>query len=324
MYDLRSLKSEVKHTEHEVECPVKGCTEMLPRMRGTYFQDPKFMCPIHRIIVTPSTFTYEEPMENILWKTEDDLELYVDIAYVKRDKFRKIGHNNSEDAVSWNVFRCLERNGWTASLITQVLGKPVENPHIIYWTYDQKSKTVWKPLEDAWNTFELVTSGHRSEPDIIVRSGKELVFIEAKLKSGNDITILPERADKVREGYVTSANYWFSNIFNFDFDTIALESKKYELMRFWIIGTWIAKQHGWNFTLLNLVRDRQEKQIEKQFGKFLKTSDTTHFKRYTWEKIFNYLSGLPENTQDKNTIIEYFENRTLGYYNGKIIKAFSF
>ncbi len=35
---------------------------------------------------------------------------------------------------------------------------------------------------------------------------------------------------------------FYSQIFKSDFNTVAVQEKKYELLRFWLLGNWIAKE----------------------------------------------------------------------------------
>lgn len=46
-----------------------------------------------------------------------------------------------------------------------------------------------------------------------------------------------------------------------DYKTI-VSDKKYELMRFWILGSWIAKNLNLKFELINLVLEKREASIE--------------------------------------------------------------
>ena len=42
----------------------------------------------------------------------------------------------------------------------------------------------------------------------------------------------------VKEKYVKSGLGWYQNVFASDFDVLALDYKKYELLRFWLLGSW--------------------------------------------------------------------------------------
>jgi hypothetical protein len=81
----------------------------VPRQRHKFRRLDEFKCPEHNIYISPSTFEYQSRLDNILWKDELDQDLLFNrIAKVKRE-IKRIGRDNSEDAVTWNVFRFLEK-----------------------------------------------------------------------------------------------------------------------------------------------------------------------------------------------------------------------
>ena len=107
MFGVNDLKSSIKITEISVECPVSDCKIIVPKQRGIFQCSKEFYCPKHSIYISPSTFEYKNYTENLLWKDETDLELLRKIAFVKRES--RIARDNSEDALTWNVFRFLEK-----------------------------------------------------------------------------------------------------------------------------------------------------------------------------------------------------------------------
>jgi hypothetical protein len=99
----------------------------------------EFKCPEHRIYISPSTFEYEDRFDNILWKETTDRDLLERIFRVKRETAR-IGRDNSEDAVTWNVFRFMENENMLQGFLTELASKEAENPEVIYWSYSQSQK----------------------------------------------------------------------------------------------------------------------------------------------------------------------------------------
>src|SRR6266478_986435 len=81
-------------------CPVRGCVDASP-------------CSTHRITVHPTrpggfTYVYDEPYRNLLWTDAEDQERLTAILHGKRES--RMGHEHSEDAITWNVFRFFERH----------------------------------------------------------------------------------------------------------------------------------------------------------------------------------------------------------------------
>lgn len=104
---MEELKGSIKITDTTVECPVKGCSKKVKRQKNFFKREEMFKCPEHNIYISPSTFAYQCELDILLWK-DDDLNLFEKIKEVKRES--RIAYDNSEDAVTWNVFRFLERN----------------------------------------------------------------------------------------------------------------------------------------------------------------------------------------------------------------------
>ena len=80
----------------------------------------EFKCPEHGIFVSPSTFEYQNRLENLLWKDTLDQDLLFNGVFGFKRETEKIARDNSEDAVPWNVFRYLEKqkllSGFLSSL----------------------------------------------------------------------------------------------------------------------------------------------------------------------------------------------------------------
>jgi hypothetical protein len=126
MYDARSLKPQILVSEAEVECPVKGCSGRVPRQRKFFRAAPAFQCPEHEITISPSTFEHASEWNNLLWKEEQDKALLQGITTCKRES--RMARENSEDALSWNVFRYLEKQGFLSLILSSVIGRVINNP----------------------------------------------------------------------------------------------------------------------------------------------------------------------------------------------------
>src|SRR5665647_908786 len=109
MYGLSDLKNAITVNEATVECPVKGCNHFVPRQRKIFKRLEEFKCPEHGIFVSPSTFEYQNKVENLLWKDATDQDLLFNGVFSVKRETERIARDNSEDAVTWNVFRYLEK-----------------------------------------------------------------------------------------------------------------------------------------------------------------------------------------------------------------------
>lgn len=322
MFGFKDLKNTIRVTETTVECPVKGCRVIVQRQRKIFKRQEEFKCPEHNIYISPSTFEYQNEFDNILLKEEADRDLLKRIAKVKRES--RIACDNSEDAVTWNVFRFLEKNDLLSGFLSNIISHPVENPEIIYWSHSQSEgdkTSVWAPLQGAREEFET-NPKKGSEPDLIIKSKNALFLIECKLTANNN-TVLRSNDPMARVKYVNGGGKWFSDMFTSDFDTIVMKDKKYELFRFWLIGSWIAHNHQLNFYLINLVLSQKEKDIEQTFRRHIKENHERKFLRVTWEDVYQFILDSKLRSIERDKIVEYFKNKSIGYKSGKLQKAFS-
>ena len=161
------------------------------------------------------------------------------------------------------------------------------NPEVMYWSYSQSEQAVWSQLIEARKEFELKPD-KGSEPDLIIISDKALFVIEAKLNANNN-TMPTSRDPLVKEKYVSGGCGWYQSAFKSDFETVAISDRKYELLRFWLLGSWMAKQQGLKFVLINLVPSEKEKDIESKFKKHIKEDTNRTFLKLTWESIYSFI-----------------------------------
>lgn len=319
MFGMEELKESIKITEITVECPVKGCSEKVERQRKVFKREERFKCPRHNIYISPSTFEYSSETENLLWTDANDKDLLDKIKRVKREC--RMARDNSEDAVTWNVFRFMERNNLVEITLSSIIGVTIESSEVIYWSYSQGENSSWSELNKTREEFgeEIKRS---SEPDVIIKTDNALLFIEAKLNAGNE-TIPSDMSNSKK--YKTGGDNWFSKVFKSNYKTVAIIEKKYELLRFWLLGTWMAKQQNLNFYLINLVLSEREADIEAFFKRHISENPRRGFLRVTWEDIYKYISnGDLSGNKDRDIMTRYFKNKAIGYdADGKLQRAFS-
>lgn len=317
MYGLKELKGCIKIDKESVECPVKDCSVVVERQRKSFKREQKYQCPNHKIFISPTTFEYETEQENLLWYDSADKYLYNEIKKVKRES--RIARDNSEDALTWNVMRFLDRQGLLTDFLSQLSNKKINEAELILWSYSPKEKSDWTLLNKARIEFgETIERG--SEPDIIIRTDKVLYFIEAKLTAKNETT--PSNPQEKKK-YETGDNNIFQQIFKSDYETVAIKEKRYELLRFWLLGSWIAKQLDIDFEFYSLVMQSREQEIKGDFAKHIIETTKRKFSRMTWEQIYDYIKTLTNN-KEKQKMTDYYENKIIGYNsNSTIIKAFN-
>jgi len=317
MYYLKDLEQNIHITDSEVECPKKDCRHVVERMKKNFRAEEEFKCPDHGIYISPTTFEYEDEQDNLLWKDKEDLELLRKVKLVKRES--RMARDNSEDAVTWNVFRFLDRNNLVGPVLGSVIGVQLDSPEVIYWSYSPIERCSWKELDKARVEFGEKVS-RSSEPDLIVASDDVVVVVEAKVLAPN---VTAPSDPENRKRYEPGGGGWFNKAFSSSYQEVVTKSGKYELMRFWLLGTWIADQLDRDFYLVNLVLDGREANIIPLFTNHINENEHAKFMRITWEDLYRVIASCDAPAREKAAEMEYFNNKTLGYYRGQIRKAFS-
>jgi hypothetical protein len=225
-----------------------------------------------------------------------------------------VGRDNSEDAVTWAVFRYLSWQKLLPQFVSLAGGNSTaERSRLIPWSFCDESGCPWPPLVEATGLFGEVYE-RRSEPDIIIDAPDVLLFVEAKFTSGNETT--PSDPDN-KKRYETAGDGWFTEVFasGRDFKSVAVDRKRYELMRLWLIGSSIAQQQGKRFVLVTLVRANAQKEhdIESSFGELIQSNTQRSFKRLTWEEVYQTLVKPHRGSKDAELLADYLGNKTMGY-----------
>lgn len=323
MYNINDLKEKIQVKENSIICPILNCEKEVRRIRkGEKLKQKDFLCPDHNIFISPSTFEYKNEYSNLLPLNQEDKDLLNKIKSAKREC--RISRERSEDALSWNVFRHLDKHKYIHSFIKDKFGFDIINPELILWSYSEKEtkkrKGVLKELAKARCHFGE-EENRSTEPDIIIKGENAIIFIEAKFTSGNNTSgngVKKQYRINNRKKYDKD---WFKSVFKANYEKL-INLGKYELMRLWLLGTWIANEKKIDFYLLNLTREKYEVNIEKEFKPLINETESNTFVRITWESIYDFI--LAQNNENDKSILEYLENKSCGFNSSrKKQKAFN-
>ena len=108
----------------------------------------------------------------------------LDGKWKKAETFR-LGYENSEDAVSWNVFRSLQEAGQLGLAMKAFAGIEAEDADLMLWgrRIDLDATAAVPELQRAPDMLEA-TRRQPTEPDVVLRvPGWGWIFIEAKFSS---------------------------------------------------------------------------------------------------------------------------------------------
>jgi len=320
-------------------CPIKHCRSQLITVPFRQIYEKPY-CPEHGIRIHSHTFVYqnqkEEKMSDIIAlqrNLEFNFDCYKrflnDAKHFKAESYR-LAYENSEDAVSWNVFTELKRKELLPLFVRNITGiESKGEPQLYLWTgkIDFNSPPIkMKEIDETRKVVEKDIKRFKTEPDIIIEVGKEiLIFIEAKFASSNKMAKdkdvkpgqKPIRKKALIERYL-SQNKLLDYSFFADGDYLLEIEPFYEqLFRNLVFCSVIAKMRGCkNWLVVNLRREKQmmHNKGEPSTGDLLTSVRNllspmyqSRFQHITWEKIYREcLKDLPEDDKLKR----YFRGKT--------------
>lgn len=316
-YGLLNLEREM--TRHptlvQVKCLVTGCTRWLsPPKRGGHRGD---VCPDHGIRVHSSgTYSYNDYRRNLI----------VDVEYFERHirshpfkyECHRFGQERSEDAVTWNVFRSLQREGQLHKVVSLITSEQIaEEPRLLLWGLELGEDGVkpWDLLIQARERFEsdLPVKRPKTEPDIALYSpGKYLVLIEAKFTSPNGI-YQRDRVTKLLDLTIDQLVNIYQDkslkILNVS-EARHRESIHYQLWRNMIFAEWMSACDGSTTKAYhaNLVRAGFETQTCDEFLTLIHPQYQDRFEQITWEQIY----GIAMRDRGLRRLCCYMEQKTAG------------
>jgi hypothetical protein len=275
------------------------------------------VCPVHGIRChTSGTYSYADVRRNIIIARDQF------IAGIVRNTFKydctRLGHEKSEDALTWNVFRTLQECGLLHVVARWITGMDIETePRLYLWGICLTGDTFepWDLLIAARERFEsnLPVKRPKTEPDIVLYlPGYYLILIEAKFTSPNPFyTDGPRRDAKSLTKNELLDIYQDADLQMLDVEK-ARQAKRvyYQLWRNVVFAEWMvhAAEPGTSAYVANLTRARQEKQSCKHFQALMDPESAGHFVELSWEEINTRLNYL----RDISEMRRYMEMKTAG------------
>lgn len=262
-----------------------------------------------KVVITKSgRKVYVNYLDNIICADKTN-EALVKKANSKREEHNKgvakglsrFGSFNSEDALSWSVFRSLELNSGITYNFFDLLGVNDELEESIFWGINTKTEKIDLNLEKILNLIEPKRIWkQQTEPDIILRCKEHIILIESKLGCFNERILGWSRQKELSlncQRYKLFLADDFNPIFSNNYNTLG--KKYYQLMRNIIIGRKLAEYENKKFLLIALINPFS-KPIGEMFHKskfenfltFLK--DPSLAKLLTWQEIGN---SIPEENE---------------------------
>ena len=256
-------------------CPVQGCSATL--LRVPYDDGSTPWCPEHGIRLHSGTFVYwngngldnEARLRNFMVRS--DLVRAIALPKGMKAEAHRLGHEMSEDALSWNVFVSLAVAGRLREAAQYLTGQPLRSePSLYLWGRHIPVRggdfAVYPELLRVRGVLEKGIRKFLTEPDIMLIAPNEmLICIEAKFGSGNalahDGPVVAGEKPTTREGllkrYLTPSAYAKRSV------RADLIGKRFhsQLFRNIVFACEMAGDLPWH--VVNLVSNTQPKRKDK-------------------------------------------------------------
>jgi hypothetical protein len=224
---------------------------------------------------------------------------------------------NSEDAVTWNVFNSLRHAGCLHHVANIVTGLEVnDEPQLLLWglALTGDAFTPWDLLIAAREKFEcrLPIKRPLTEPDIaLYLPGQYLILIEAKFTSPNPF--YPGQGRKDAKS-LTKAQlldiYWDQALTVLDRNKARAAIRvHYQLWRNMVFAEWMAGKDGRSTPafLGSLTRRGQEDESCNEFALLLNKGYRNRFSHISWEAL---LETCLDDSGSLNTLAAYMKAKT--------------
>ena len=237
------------------------------------------------------TYIYENYQHNIPSELLENLEYTLNESNNKRNHHNKkirMGYSTSEDAISWIFIKCFIKNQ-KLNVLQEIFHCKSKITEILMWGVPQINRQYENPLKDICRNLGENENSF-SEPDIIVITEEEVIFIEVKVKSSNDKQN-PDKKDFDR---------YLDNDFYFD-KALAKKSKYYELIRNWTIAHYFSNDK--KIRLINLAPNMLfYKESNRDFSNFISSlKNRENFEQLSWENVFQVMIS---NSLDSDIVYE--------------------
>jgi hypothetical protein len=317
----------------EEACPVIGCNENTKS--GGKFP----ICCKHGLEIHKSTFIYyngdsredkkKAALRNFLPFKKDFVAKHIIGNPYKAESFR-LGSENSEDALTWNLFAGLlyykklhkvynqltEENTTSNQLDLFLWGLKIDfnDQEIKPWHQLLEVREILEPRREVRN--------YPTEPDIMILGPTHLVCIEAKFMSGNPVVLngkdvkgkKPNSWDGLIERYITRNKIWNPPAIKSE----ELKGKVHsQLLRMLVFTSTMAQLEKRKWIVANLISNTQwkKKKNKKSYGydfndptSSIPASVRNNFKFISWEH--DIYEEILKNDPALIELSNYMKNKT--------------
>lgn len=305
---------------NRVRCYVQGCEAVLRTPTRGFRGDA---CPIHGIRCHLSgqgaaTYSYCDIRNNFV--VDGDLVARRIVGHPFKYESHRLGMEKSEDALTFNVFRSLQKAGWLRRIARRLTGQTLgEEPRLFLWGLELTDDSLrpWDLLVRSRRRFEsrLPVKRPSTEPDVaLYLPGLYLILIEAKFTSSNTAY---ERGPRQNARALTLDE--LLSVYHDDaLRVVDLERARrqprihHQLWRNLVFAEWMAVADGLGTIpfLANLTRAGSELDSCAEFREVLRPESAGRFVHLAWETIHKEVAT--EGPAGLRDLRVYLEQKTAG------------
>lgn len=327
-------------------CPIKGCTSPLATAPYRKIYELPY-CVRHGIRLHLSsknnpTFVYfngnrdedhiKARLRNFIFQKQY-VEEHVLRSQTKAET-QRLDHENSEDAVSWNIFVGIVRAGALSHAMSWLAGRKIDGePELYLWGSHidlNNNRHVFCPeLRQARGTIEEGIQRFWTEPDVMLIVPKKFVMcIEVKFTSGNTLAQVenekesqgqkPKSVDGTIERYFLQNTFWKNRLRYIQPNDINRKRFHGQLFRNIVFASGMAETFEGDWQVVNLVSTTQwEKRTSTKDTDYKDPSDSVRcylmdqykqrFTFRTWEGLFAHVIKDNNSLQD---VAEYMKEKS--------------
>jgi hypothetical protein len=273
-----------------IRCPLVGHTrERLPWIGGDYRRGSEPHGSARASFRASPTYVLEDPLDNFI--VGRDIVRRVTQRGSGKAETSRLGNENSEDAVTWNVFRSLHAAGRLDLATQQLLGIDPRRVDLFMWGVEVSTDDVsrWHALQGVRDHLEP-GKGQQTEPDACLHvPGKAVALIEAKFGSPTSYY----RADR-REEWISRYASRCPGLFDEDaIRNVPPAEFPEQILRNVAFASLLARP-GESATVVALVRERESQHCVAHAQRCMRVSASVSVVRATWERIYAALPATAD------------------------------
>ena len=329
-------------------CPIKGCTSPLATAPYRKIYELPY-CVRHGIRLHLSsknnpTFVYfngnrdedhiKARLRNFIFQKQY-VEEHVLRSQTKAET-QRLDHENSEDAVSWNVFVGIVRAGALSHAMSWLAGRKIDGkPELYLWGshIDLKNNLhdFYLPLCQARKSIEPDIRRFFTEPDVMLIVPKKFVMcIEVKFTSGNTLAQTkrendvpgqkPKSVEGILERYFNRNTFWKDRSKYIQPNNIGRKPFHGQLFRNIVFASMMAEEFDGDWQVVNLVSSTQWNRNKRATTKvidykhpsdsvwcYLMDQYKQRFTFRTWEDLF---ADVIKNNNSLQDVAEYMKEKS--------------